>query len=54
MYISIWVLVLLLVAAFAVGGFCFRNNLKSVNKLLSKGEAVVNAAGQVVKVIKSN
>lgn len=43
--------IILIIAAFTVGFFVGRNNpdLKAVNKLIDAGEAVVDAAGKLIK-----
>lgn len=34
---------------FVIGALVFRNNIDSVNKLIAKGKAVVDATGKIVK-----
>lgn len=46
---EIGLLVFTHLAAFIIGALVFRNNINSVNNLISKGKAVVDATGKIVK-----
>ena len=43
------VLIITHAAAFVAGALVFRNNIDSVNKLISAGKAVVDATGKIIK-----
>jgi hypothetical protein len=43
------ILVISHIVAFAIGGLVFRNNLSSVNKLISSGQAIVDSTGKIIK-----
>lgn len=46
---EIIILILTHAAAFTLGALVFRNNISAVNSLLSKGKAIVDATGKIVK-----
>lgn len=46
---EIIVLIATHLAAFVLGALVFRNNISSVNNLISKGKAIVDATGKIVK-----
>ena len=49
---EIGLLVVTHIAAFVIGALIFRNNIAGANKLISRGEAVVDATGKIVKTLK--
>jgi len=47
--LEIGLLVVTHLAAFVIGALVFRNNISSVNNLITKGKAIVDATGKIVE-----